>query len=339
MKRFSSISSTGLYFSCLLILSILCLCRPSDGQAELVDKVLAVVNDDVITLSEVEEEASRIMQTMAKESSGQPLINSMSEAREATLNMMIDRRLINQRAKQTNTTVSEEELAAALETTRNRMALDPAEFKKKLERSGMTEEILKKQLRDQVLQSKLVSNDVRAKIVLTDEMIREYYNEHYTPKAEKGSLYLLQMGFLWNQEVTDPGKQQEEKAETRKRAERALEQLGKGQDFKTLAKKFSDLPSASDGGDLGILKLDDMAPAMRTVVASLKPGEVSKIVETSDGFQFFKLLSDKDEAVAASASYDKVKDEIREKLYEEKLKAAYSEWVKKLKESAYIRKM
>ncbi|MDK9706695.1 MAG: SurA N-terminal domain-containing protein [Desulforhopalus sp.] len=310
---------------------------PVIGRAEVVDKVVAVVNDDVITLSELEEEMARIYQILAKESSGQALVNSMNEAREATINSMIDRRLINQRAKSTNTTVSDEELEAAFNTTRNRMALDPTEFKKKLDRSGLTEETLKKQLRDQVLQSKLVSYDVRAKIVITEEMIRDYYNEHFSTKIDKDSYYLLQMGFQWNRGISDPEKLREEKEETKKRAERALDLVKKGQEFKDVAKKFSDLPSASDGGDLGILQLEDMAPAMRTAVASLKTGEISQIILTAEDYQFFKRLSATDQAT--SSSYEKAKEEIKEKLYEEKLKAAYSDWVKGLKENAYIRRL
>ncbi len=339
MKHSLFIHCTRHYLGKILTFFLLSLCLPSVGAAELVDKVLAVVNDEVITLSEVEEEATRIYQAMGREVSGSTLTNVMAEAREAALNGLIDRRLINQRAKLTNTTVADEELAAAYDSTRSRMALDPAEFRKKLERSGMTEETLKKQLRDQVLQSKLISYDVRSKIVITDEMIRDYYNQRYTAKAEKGSFYLLQMGFQWNPEINGPEKKQEEKAETRKRAERALDLVNKGQDFKDIAKKFSDLPSAGEGGDLGILHLDDMAPAMRTALAPLQPGEMSKIIETSDSYQFFKLHSAKDEAASTSSSYEKVKEEIREKLYEEKLKAAYAEWVKKLKESAYIQKL
>lgn len=326
------------YLGEVLALFLLALLIPSIGKAEVVDKVVAVVNDDVITLSELEEEMARIYQVLAKESSGQALVNSMNEAREATINSMIDRRLINQRAKSTNTTVSEEELEAAFNTTRSRMALDPTEFKKKLDRSGLTEETLKKQLRDQVLQSKLVSYDVRAKIVVTEEMIRDYYNHHFSTKVDKDSYYLLQMGFQWNREISDPEKLREEKEETRKRAERALDLIKKGQEFKDVAKKFSDLPSASDGGDLGILQLDDMAPAMRAAVASLQTGEISPIIPTTEDYQFFKRLSAA-EQTTSSTSYEKAKEGIKEKLYEEKLKAAYSDWVKGLKENSYIRKL
>ena len=340
MKRSLSICCTRKWFGKILAFSLLICCLPSIGTTKLVDKVIAVVNDDVITLSEVEEEASRIYQSMGKEASGQTASSpSMAEARDIALNELIDRRIINQRAKLTNTTVSDEELANAYESTRTRMALDPAEFKKKLERSGMTEETLKKQIRDQILQSKLVSNDVRSKIVVTDEMIRDYYNKHNTVTTGKDSVYLLQMGFQWNPEIQDPEKLRDEKADTKKRAGRALDLVNKGQDFKEVAKKFSDLPSAADGGDLGILQLDDMAPAMRDAIAHLQPGDVSKIIEASDSYQIFKLLPTKDVAASTASSYDKEKEEIREKLYTEKLKAAYSEWVKKLKESAYIQKL
>jgi peptidyl-prolyl cis-trans isomerase SurA len=338
MKRFFSLQSTVAFPGLALAFFLGGLFLPSCAIAALVDKVVAVVNDEVITLSEVEEEATRMYQALAKESSGQALVNSLAEAREATLNGLIDRRLISQRAKLTNTTVTDDELAAALDTTRNRANLSPAEFKNKLERSGLTEELFKKQLREQVLQSKLVSYDVRAKIVVTEEMIRGYYNEHYSASAAQGSFYLLQMGFLVNPETTGPENLKEEKVKTRKRAEQALELVRKGEEFKALAKKISDLPSAADGGDLGVLKLDDMAPVMRNAVASLKPGEVSGIVETSDGYQFFKVLSEK-EGSASASSYEPLKEEIREKLHEEKLKAAYSEWVKQLRESAYIQKL
>ena len=117
-------------------------------------------------------------------------------------------------------------------------------------------------------------------------------------------------------------------------------QLAKsGEDFKSLAEKFSDLPSASDGGDIGVFTLDEMAPFMRDAVAELHPGQLSQIVETPAGFQFFKLLTMQDEAAVETAAFDAVKEEIREKLFEEKLKVAYTNWVKKLKEEAYIQKL
>jgi peptidyl-prolyl cis-trans isomerase SurA len=324
----------------ILFSTLLCgiLALPGNAAAALVDKVVAVVNDDVITLSEVEEEASRLYQTLANTQPSEVLSTSMAQLREETIDALIDRRLINQRAKSTNTTVNEEELVAAMESTRTRMGLDPADFRKRMERSGMTEDNLKKQLRDQILQSKLVSSDVRAKTVVTEEMVLAYYNEGHTSRTDKGNLYLLQMGFSWSKDNKDQEKLATEKGAAKKRAETAWTLVKDGQDFKEVAKKFSELPSAVDGGDLGVLHLDDLAQVTRSTVESLKPGELSKIVETSGDYQFFKILPG-DDGAAKSASFEKVKEEIREKLYQEKLKAAYADWVKKLRESAYIQKL
>lgn len=324
----------------ILFSTLLCgiLALPGNAAAAMVDKVVAVVNDDVITLSEVEEEAARIYQSLAGTQSSEALATSMAQLREETIDTLIDRRLINQRAKSTNTTVSEEELAAAVDSTRTRMGLDATDFRKRMERSGMTEDALKKQLRDQILQGKLVSSDVRAKTVVTEEMVLAYYNERHSPQTGKGNLYLLQMGFAWSKDSKDQEKVATEKIAAKRRAESARALVKDGQDFKEVAKKFSELPSAVDGGDLGVLHLDDLAQVTRATIEGLKPGELSDIVETSGDYQFFKILPG-DDGAAKSASFEKVKEEIREKLYQEKLKAAYADWVKKLRESAYIQKL
>ena len=110
-----------------------------------------------------------------------------------------------------------------------------------------------------------------------------------------------------------------------------------GNDFKELARKFSDLPSASEGGDIGVFDEDEMASYMRSAVTSLKPGEVSRIIETPVGFQFFKLLSSKEGGIIMQAPYADVKEEIREKLFNQALKSEFDAWIKNIRDSAYIR--
>jgi peptidyl-prolyl cis-trans isomerase SurA len=326
-------------FFCNLMLSLLIgLLFPLYLSAEVVDKVVAVVNSDVITLSELEEETSGLLRSITENNPDKPIVEALEEAREATLNGMIESRLIQQKAKKYNVTVTDEDIDIAYENIRNGMSLDPAEFIEKLKRSGLTVESYRKKLESQILQSRLLSYDVRSKIVVTEEMIVDYYNENYISKVDKGSYYLLQIGCSWS-ETDDPEKLNLDKQQTRLRAERIFDLAQKGQDFRTLAEKFSELPSASDGGDIGVFSLDEMAPDMRDAVSSLQPGEISKIIETPAGYQFFKLLSGEEDATVVTAAFEAVKAEIREKIYEEKLKTAYTEWVKKLKEDAYIQKL
>ncbi|TKB06621.1 SurA N-terminal domain-containing protein [Desulforhopalus sp. IMCC35007] len=336
MKPLLSQSPEKLFMRYLTV-TLLLLLQTTFVAAEMVDKVVAVVNDDIITLSELEAETSSIYKVLSKSNSAENLSGTLEEARQLALDKMIDRTLMEQKAKQYNLTVSKEEIDAAYDHMRSNMSLSDSEFRQKLETSGMTAEEYRSKLHDNILQSKILSVDVRSKIVVTDEMILEYYDQHYTSRVSEGDYYLLQIGFSWNN--TNSEDLEASKSRAMKLAQRVHKLAEEGQDFKALAKKFSDLPSATDGGDIGIFTLDEMAEAMRSAVKDLKPGELSPIVEIQSGYQFFKLLSGDSDAIVVTSSYEKNKEEIREKLYETKMQEAYQDWVKKLKESAYIQKL
>jgi peptidyl-prolyl cis-trans isomerase SurA len=162
-------------------------------------------------------------------------------------------------------------------------------------------------------------------------MVEEAYLAQYAGQADADSYYLLQMGFSWTDEAS--------REQTRKRAEEARDRVKKGGEFTSLARELSDLPSAEDGGDIGLFRLDEMAVAMRQAVSGLKPGDLSEIIETPAGYQFFQVLPNEQGATEATAQYEAVKESIRARLQDEKLKEAYAEWVKKLKEDAYIQKL
>lgn len=269
-----------------LLVALLLLMAPFHLAAEVVDKVVAVVNDDIITFSELEAEAAPAYQAIARQNEGASMFAALEEAREATLNSMIDQLLVEQKAKQFNVTVSDEEVNQAFERVRQQSSLSASQFQQKLAESGMTEANYKNKMKVSILQNKLLSIDVRSKIAISDEMVREYYEENYTSKVTGGSFYLLQIGFSWEDSAAS-GEGSEKALEM---AERIRKLAVSGQDFQELAKKFSDLPSASDGGDIGTFTLDEMAPAMRSAVANLTPGEISEIIETPAGYQFLNCF-------------------------------------------------
>jgi len=338
MQRLYLIPRIHHYILQVILYTVCVFLLPSTAMSELVDKVVAVVNNDIITLSEVEEEAAGLYMAIAQNNSGESLLQALAKARATTLDGLIVRQLIAQKAKEYHVSVSDKEIEDGYEKVLSRSGLSKPAFNKKLEQSGLTEESYKRNIAAQILQGKIVSFVVRSKIIITEQMILDYYDEHYTYRVEEGNYYLLQIGFSWanNADLTKPAEQKER---TRKRAERVHNLALNGQDFRMLAKKFSDLPSASDGGDIGTFTLEEMAPAMRSAVASLAPGSISEIITTDAGYQFFKLLSGDDDAIVITASYEEVKEEIKQELYEKKLKDAYSEWVIELKEKAYIQKL
>ncbi len=157
MKKLFTGRRNRIFFSTFLSILFIGLLIPLYLSAEVVDKVVAVVNDEVITLSELEEETAVLFRSIAKEHPGEPIQNALAEAREATLNGMIESHLIKQKAKKYNVTVTDEDVDVAYERMRNGMSLNPTEFRQKLENSGLTEELYRKKLKSQILQSRLLS--------------------------------------------------------------------------------------------------------------------------------------------------------------------------------------
>ena len=323
-----------------VIAGFLLLVLPGIGKAELVDRVVAVVNEDVITMSDVNEEGKAFFQKITEQAPADELASALRRAREDVLNGLIDKKLIAQEAARQKVTVADEELDAAFKQMSANNKMSPEQFRDQLKRIGMTEPVYRENLRNQILQSKLLNYEVRSKIIITDDMVLDYYDTHYTNQVAEGGYYLLQMGFVAKKESRDSGKPDAAaKLDAKKRAERVHELVKNGQDFSTLAKKFSELPSAADGGNIGTFQKEEMAEYMRTAVTALTPGEVSQVVETPDGYQFFKLLSSQDGGIVVQAPYDSVKEEIKRQLYEEKLKVEFEAWVTKIREAAYIKKM
>jgi peptidyl-prolyl cis-trans isomerase SurA len=340
MNIFSGINRCYRIFSGAVILCALAFACPGQGRAELVDRVVAQVNDDVITMSDVNDEGKAYFQKITEQAPANELAGALRRAREEVLNGLIDKKLVAQEAAKQKVSVSDADVDAAFKqmSATNKMSLE--QFREQLKKAGMTEAVYRENLRNQMLQSKLLNYEVRSKIIITDDMIRDYYDTNYTNDDGQGGYYLLQMGFVAKKDSQSSGKvDAEAKLEARKRAERVLSLVESGQDFSSLARKFSELPSAADGGNIGSFQEDEMAENMRAAVTSLKPGQVSVLVETADGYQFFKLLSSMEGGVVVQAPYDSVKEEIKKTLYEEKLKAEFEAWVKKIKDSAYIKKL
>ena len=331
---------------CWMLLFLLPLVSATRLSAEMVDKVVAVVNDDIITLSELEKEGERAFRKIASTTPPDQLQARLAAVRSQVLDAMIDQRLIDQKAAAKNITVSEAEIDAAYGEVMRRTGMSREQLLQKVEDSGMDEASYRSTLRSQLLQNKLLGSDVSAKVIITDEMILDYYDNHYVARqagparkpVASGSYYLLQIGCSWQ----SGGQKQEALNRARKARELALA----GEDFGKLARQFSDLPSKMDGGDIGTFELDELAADMRGAIAGLAVGEISEIIETPAGFQFFKVVSGGAESAAqpagnlvAKAPLEQVREAIRQELYEQEMRKAYAEWVKDLKSQAYIQKL
>ncbi len=324
------------------VLLIVLLFAPGQSPAKMLDRIVAVVNDDIITLSELEEGGKDYLSRVQKAAPADKREEVMQQARARVLNKMITQQLISQQAVLAKIRLTDEEFKENYDQNLAKMGLSHEAFLLKLKETGLSEERYKADLRNKLLRDKLILYEVRSKVVVTDEMLEEYYKTEYAEEVTEGGFYLLQMGFTWNTaEGADQTVEQLDAAKdkARKQAEEARQEVVNGGDFSIVARQRSDLPSAKDGGDLGVFQKDELAPYMRDAILALDVGEISPIIETPIGFQFFKLLSRQSGEKVEQAPLETVKNDLRVKLLEKKFQEAYADWVEKIKKGSYIKRM
>ena len=318
------------------LLSFLLTVQTFPTRANIIDSCVAVVNEDVITLSELNEAGKPMFRRIAEEMPPEQLAEALKQARKTVIDKLIEKKLLIQQADLMNISVSDEEVDMALNQilTRNNTSME--QFKTELSKIGMEEQQYRENLRDQILGSKLINYEVRSKVIIPEEKILDYYDRHYTEQVRSGGYYILQIGITLDSEGM-PTDRAKAKDAARKKAERILSLAKGGENFKQLARQYSTLPSAVDGGDIGAFQEDEMAIYMRDAVTSLKPGETSPIVESPNGYMIFKLLSSQEGEIITKVPYETVKEEIRSNLYQQEMEKRYDTWLKEIRSQAYIK--
>lgn len=315
-----------------IILLLIITTLSAAAKAEVADRIVAVVNDDIITLSELNEEGGPYFQELIKRAPSEQLQTEMQKLRQEVLSHLIDQRLIDQQAAKLEIKISDEEIAQTIDTMLAENHASKEDMKRDLASKGLSEEQYKKQLKSQMLQSRLINREIRSKVVVTDEHVNQYYKENYAAQPGVSGYHLLQMGFLWG-----PENKQKSAAEARQAAENAKKQLETGQNFAEVASALSDLPSKVDGGDIGVFQKTELAPHMKDVVLAMKPGETSGIIETPTGYQIVKLISVQDGNQLSGPPLVEVKKEIESKLYKEESEQLYKKWIADLRAKAFIK--
>lgn len=313
------------------------LALPAITLADVVDRNVAIVNEDTITLSEVNELGKSFFQKINEETPANQRAEVLQKARKTVIEKLIDKKLLLQQAKKLNIRVSDEEVENALKNLIANNKTTVEQFRKEIGAMGMNEKQYREDLREQLLSSKLINYEIRSKVVIPENKVKDYYdNFQSTDKiGGSGEYYILQIGCIWETKDRDGAKTTQ--AEARSKAERVRNLALKGDDFKALAKQYSDLPSSVDGGDLGVFQKHEMAAYMLDAVVNLKAGEISQIVESENGYQFFKILPNQEVKTVSKPPYESVKEEIREKLYQQAMELRYKDWLKTIRDKAYIK--
>jgi len=314
---------------------VLCLLTFSlNATAEVADRIVAVVNDEVITLSELNEEGAPYFQELIKKAPADQLQGEMVKLRQEVLSHLIDLRLVEQEATKQDIKINDDEINQTIETMLSENHATKEDMHRDLASKGMNDETYKRQLKEQMLQSRLIGREIRSKVVITDERVNQYYKENYTTAqaAKVSGFHLLQMGFLWGAEY-----QKKSPAEAKQAAEQAKSQLQAGKTFAEVAADLSDLPSKEDGGDIGVFQTEELAAQMKEAVLALKPGATSDILEMASGYQIIKLVSQQEGDQVSGPPLVEVKKEIEAKLYKEESEKHYKKWITDLRAKAFIK--
>lgn len=300
------------------------LCLPS-FSAILLDRVVATINGEVITWSELRKRIELENKNLLKDLTGKAREKKINEIEAPFLNNIIDLKLQLQAARRLGFGVGLAETDAAVAEIMKKYNLTDESLAESLKVEGFDMEEYKNQLAEQILLTKVVRYEVKTSIVIGDKQIREYYevNKEKYRKEEKVRIRLIFFA--------GDAKDNLQKTDIEAKAEEVMQMIEAGEDFAKIASGFSEDASKEVGGDLGYVSRGSVLEEIEDVVFDMKSGEVSKPFWSSVGFHIVKLEDRRE-----GSEVEEIRDEIKGILIEEAFKLKLEEWVKKLREEAYI---
>jgi peptidyl-prolyl cis-trans isomerase SurA len=313
----------------LLMAALLCLLLPvPPGSTEVLDRVVATVNDGTITLSDLEE-AVELFEHQMKQANQQPVsTQDRSALQRRVLEDLIDKNLIEGFAKKTGIEVTEDEVDRAIQEVLARAHITEDELREALKEDGLRYDEYRAQIRDQIMKAKMVQHEIRARVNITDVQIEGYYLDHPEEfRAEEG-VVLLHILFP----LPNPPSPEEVLAALEE-AGRVREEILQGTPFQEAARKYSKDATAAQGGWLGFFRKGTLSPEMETGIKGLQEGEVSEPVRTALGVH---LLMIQERTSGDIRPLERVQESIREKLFEEAAERQFEDWRKELRKNAHI---
>ena len=301
---------------------------PFIADGKIINAIVAFVNDDIVTLYEVNHDAQPVIRE--NERKGMALDEAQrGKIRHAALDSLVEKKLVEQKIRELNIKVGEEEIQQAVDDVKRQNGLSQEAFVKALEAQGMSYELYRAQLREQLERLRLVSMEVRSRIQVGESEIRSYYDANLEKYREEDTFQARHIFFKINEKMPP-----EDIKRIMNTALSVLAEAKGGKDFAELAKTYSEDPTAkSNGGDLGSFKKGDMQPELEQTILTMKPGEVSELVYTPLGFHLVKL---EERINGKPKPFANFKSEIEDTLYRKKSEERFNKWAKELRGKANI---
>lgn len=306
----------------LLLLFVLSLSARAQAS-EVVERILAVVNDEVVTEQDLQIVMAPVLAQYRTMYTGAEYDDKVRETRQEFLNKVIDDKLILSEAKRKKVIVKEEEVDEMMADVRNKFPSREA-FLATLGEQGITEKKLWDRFRDQIITQKLVSYEVKSKVSVSPGEVNEFYKAHEQEFKQGDRVHLQHI-------LVRSSSRSEEEAKAL--ADDLMAQLASGKPFEELAKAHSEGAEAADGGDMGWVEKGQLMGEIDQQVFSLEAGKLAGPIQSSLGYHIFKVVERKQDSIKPLSE---VRPEVQDLLFKQKLRDRLESWMKSLKKNAYI---
>jgi peptidyl-prolyl cis-trans isomerase SurA len=312
-----------------LLVALLILFPGRSGKAELVDRVAAVVNADIITLSEVEKRAAPEL-TLLANSAGKDKAAERNRILHEALDQLVADKLMDWQLKEQHVEVTDQEVDSAAENLKTQNGFDDKKLEQALREQGMTVTSWKNDvLRKQLARLKLIRSKVETKIKISEDDVKSEYQKWARLQSDDAELRARHILIR-----VEAGATPEQVEQARLKAQKIAEEARQpGVDFAELAKQKGEGASAAEGGDLGYFRRGVMLADFERAAFALKPGEISDPVRTGFGWHIIKLEERRSVPVK---SYEEMQAAIRDKLRNAQLEKASDAYILELRQTAVI---
>jgi len=301
-------------------------------KTEILEQILVKVNGEIITKTELEARQVVALRQRTQQMNDEDLRKAIAQVTPDLLADYIDELLLLQRGKELGYKVTDENFKRFLENIRKENKLeDDAQFAAALKQEGITLDGLRKNFEKQSIISQVQQTEVAGKIGISDDEARAYYDTH---KSEFTSTPTVTLRELLVAVPGDPkGVNAAADEAAKARADAALKRARAGEPFPGLVSEYSGAPSKANGGLVGPLTLDELDAGIRKLVAPLKPGGVTDIFRTANGYAILQL----DSATSPQLeSFEAARDKIADKVYAAMRTVEFTKYLRKLRSEAII---
>jgi peptidyl-prolyl cis-trans isomerase SurA len=300
----------------------------SVGFAEIVDRIVAVVNNEIVTLSDLRNFNKRIEKNGMIDDLllfGQRA-DSLKGNQKAQLDYLINEKILDSEIKRLNLGVTIERVEQEIRDIAKKNGVSRNELMNAIKAQGMSASDYQAFIKTRIERQALIEQEITSKIRVSDEDVMAQYSR-INPNNDAGIFEYNLAQILFNPNKGGPNA-------AHSRAENALKKIREGVAFETVAEQTSEDPNFSSGGSLGNMRAGEFNPELEKVARGMNAGEVSGIIQTKAGFHIIKVLSKK---IIADPQFEKEKEKIRGQLFEKAFQKHFKNWLDGKREESFVR--